>query len=321
LARPYDLDHHVQRVLETERRKREAPPKPTSQLSLFEIAPTIDRPIERHVTQAQLVVDDELLFSRAVHLHSALKSYCARRYAEIVGRVMGPSWKLWWIELFAGPGRLWVRDSGKFIPGSPVEALKVPRPFDGYVFSDLELACVESLKRRLAGQANVRVLHGDANSPELLARIARIVPKRGITVLYGDPAGLDLTWDTIKFFIDRYRHLDLLLNVPITGVVRALAAGYEQKAISLLGHPHPLELLNGTDARIIDKGDRIRDWYIRKLEAEGFTHVEAVTVRLRNGAELYDLVLASRAALAPRLFVEAIGEPMTSYIAENYGWV
>jgi hypothetical protein len=40
-------------------------------------------------------------------------------------------------------------------------------------------------------------------------------------VLYDDPEGLDLKWETIKFLIDRYPHLVLLLNLPVAGAVRA----------------------------------------------------------------------------------------------------
>jgi hypothetical protein len=76
--------------------------------------------------------------------------------------------------------------------------------------------------------------------------------------------GLDLAWSTLKYFIDRYRHLDLLLNLPVAGVIRAVAAGYETKAISMLGHEHPRELTDDT------KGTKVRDWYHRQLANEGF---------------------------------------------------
>jgi hypothetical protein len=54
-----------------------------------------------------------------------------------------------------------------------------------------------------------------------------------------------LGWPTVKYFIDRYKHLDLLLNLPTEGVVRALAAGYETKAANLLDLPSPHRLIEG----------------------------------------------------------------------------
>jgi three-Cys-motif partner protein len=253
-----------------------------------------------------LVPDDEMLFSRCVSLHSAAKSAYARRYAEIVGTAMGSKWRLWWIELFAGPGRLYVRETGEFVPGSPIEAMRIRRPFDGYVFADLSKPCAESLRRRIGNTPSAHVLSGDANGVDVLDAIAGLVPRKALVVLYGDQEGLDLRWDTVKFFIDRYPHLDLLLNLPTTGVVRAVAAGYDTKAAALLGHSAPRELFTGSES----KGASVRDWYHRRLAAEGFDKIEGRTVYLRGRRrELYDLLLASRHPLAPRFFNAAVELP------------
>jgi three-Cys-motif partner protein len=258
-------------------------------------------------TQAGLVVDeDDMAFARAVSLHSSEKAQYARRYASIVGQAM-KSWYRVWIELFAGPGKLYVRDTGRFMPGSPVEALDIPRQFNRYVFADLDPACTESLRRRIGHRHGVHILEGDANSPELLVKVAELVPRKALVVLYGDPEGLNLHWDTIKFFIDRYPHLDLLLNVPITGVVRAVAAGYNEKAAAVLNHPNPRALF---DAGARDKGARYRDWYWRNCEAAGFAEIAAVRVCLSGtNRELYDLMLASRNPLAKKFFRIAANLP------------
>ncbi len=304
MARPYDFDAQVQRALERERTRAAVEVARTpGQMQLFEMEPTVVRPPWRYESLAGLVVDDELLFSRAISLHSAQKAYLARMYASIVGVAMARKWELWWVELFAGPGRLYVRETGDFIAGSPIEALTVKRPFNGYVFADLNRDCVESLRRRIGPRPNVHVLHGNANGVEMLDEIARIVPRTALVVLYGDQAGLDLGWPTLKFFIDRYRRLDLLLNLPTEGVVRAISAGYERKASTLLDHPAPHELL----ATSGPKGDLVRDWFRRRLSAEGFDQLEGVTIKLRGrNRDLYDLLLASRNPLAPKFFHEAI---------------
>ena len=191
----------------------------------------------------------ECLFSRAICLHSIEKATAAHRYADIVGLAMARKWRLWWVELFAGPGRLYVRETGEYRAGSPVEAMSIRRPFDGYVFNDLSKPCVESLRRRVSGRS-VHLLQGDANSPDVLDQIAAIVPrKRSLVVLYADPEGLDLKFETVKFFIDRYPHLDLLLDLPVEGVVRALSAGYEEKASSFLDHPEPQMLIETSAAK------------------------------------------------------------------------
>lgn len=299
----YDLDKDLQRVLGHVPKPRKA--RKPEQLSLFGPTYEIVELPRLYETTDGLVVDvDDRAFARAVSLHSSEKAHCARRYAEIVGTAMN-SWYTVWIELFAGPGKLYVREIGKFVPGSPVEALNIPRQFNRYLFSDLNPACTESLRRRIGSTHGVHILRGDANSPELLVEIAKLVPRDALVVFYGDPEGLHLHWNTIKFFIDRYPHLDLLLNVPISGVVRAVAAGYDDKASAVMNHPNPRALF---DVEARDKGVRYREWYWRNCEAAGFDQIAAVPICLRGtNRELYDLMLASRNKLASKFFRIAAG--------------
>jgi three-Cys-motif partner protein len=307
----YDLDKDVQRVLGRVLRAPKA--RKPEQLSLFGPTHEIIDQARLYETTDGLVVDiQDGAFARAVSLHSSEKAEYAHRYAEIVGTAM-KKWYTVWIELFAGPGKLYVRDTGTFVPGSPVQALNIPRQFNRYIFSDLNPACTESLHRRIGNVHGVHILRGDANNPELLVEIAKFVPRDALVVLYGDPEGLHLHWSTIKFFIDRYPHLDLLLNVPISGVVRAVAAGYDGKASAVMNHPNPRALF---DTSALDKGVRYREWYWRNCEAAGFDQIAAVPICLKGTTrELYDLMLASRNELASKFFRIAAGLPADAAIA------
>lgn len=307
----YDLDNDLQRVLGRVPRPRKS--RKPEQLSLFGPSCEIVERLCLYETTDGLVVDvDDSAFARAVSLHSSEKADFARRYAEIVGTAM-KTWYTVWIELFAGPGKLYVRETRTFVAGSPVEALNIPRRFNRYIFSDLNPACTESLHRRIGNAYGVHILRGNANNPELLVEIANLVPRDALVVLYGDPEGLQLHWSTIKFFIDCYPHLDLLLNVPISGVVRAVAAGYEEKASAVMNHPQPSALF---DAGARDKGVRYREWYRRNCEAAGFDQIAAVPICLKGtNRELYDLMLASRNKLASKFFRIAAGLPADAPIA------
>jgi hypothetical protein len=172
-----------------------------------------------------LVDDDEGLKSRKVHVHSADKAHHAHYYADIVGTGMKKAYggPLAWVELFSGPGRLYVVEEERFRAGSPVEALSIRDPFQHYVFCDLSDACVASLEARVGGRPGVHVLQGDANAADLHDRVASVVPRNALVVLYADPEGLDFDLDTVRYFADRYKHLDLLINFPVRGVIRALA--------------------------------------------------------------------------------------------------
>jgi len=131
-------------------------PAPKRALVLQAVGPVADQ-LAFGADDKALVVADDGLFARLVHRHSARKAYYVRRYAEIVATAMAPHWpQIWWVELFAGPGRLKEVESDRFLPGSPIEALTIPSRFTGYVFADLSESCVDCLRQRAAGHKDVR---------------------------------------------------------------------------------------------------------------------------------------------------------------------
>jgi three-Cys-motif partner protein len=242
--------------------------------------------------------------ARRVCLHSLDKAHYARYYAAIVGRAMKTAYPgpLAWVELFAGPGELYVQDLGQFRAGSPVEAVSIPEPFDIYVFADLDPNCAAALDARVGGSERVHVLCGDANSPHLHDEIVARVPKNALVVLYADPAGLDLDFPTLRFFAERYEHLDLLLNFPVPGIYRALRAGQAAKASRVLNHPAPIDLIGPSGKG----GVALREFFERQLRALAYTEFDAEVIRYHgNRSPLYDLMIASREPRAVKFFNEA----------------
>jgi three-Cys-motif partner protein len=246
-----------------------------------------------------LVTGSEGLPARRVCLHSLDKAHYARYYAAIVGRAMKVAYPgpLVWIELFAGPGELYVEELDQLRPGSPLEAITVPEPFDMYVFADLDPKCAAALEARVGGSGRVHVLCGDANSPHLHDEIVALVPKHALVVLYADPAGLDLDFPTLRFFAERYKHLDLLLNFPVPGIHRALRAGQSAKASRVLDHPKPTDLIGRV---------ALREFFERQLRGLDYTEFAAEVIRYHgNRSPLYDLMIASREPKAVQFFNEA----------------
>ena len=236
-----------------------APTAKTRRASVSELADAVS--LDRIPT---LVRAPDGQVARKVCLHSLDKAHYAHYYADIVGTGMKNAYPgpLAWVELFCGPGMLYVKDLDQFKPGSPLEALGIRDPFDIYVFADLDDRCVRAMQARVGGNPRVSVLSGDANTAVLHDRIVAAVPRDALVVLYADPAALDLRFDTIRFFAERYKHLDLLLNFPGPGIVRALRAGHEGKASHVLNHPAPIELIGPTSGR---PGVSLREWFERQL--------------------------------------------------------
>lgn len=243
--------------------------------------------------------------ARRVCLHSLDKAHYARYYADIVGRAMRKAYlgPLVWIELFAGPGELYVEGLEQFKPGSPVEAVNIESPFDKYVFVDLDPRCVAALRARIGGSDRVHCIEGSANDPNVHDKIVQLVPRRSLVVLYADPEGLDLDFDTLKFFARRYKHLDLLINFPVPGLHRALSANQQAKASRVLNHPSPIELIGPGSSR---SRQSMRDWFAGQLRGLGYTEFDSTVIRYEpTQSPLYDLMIASREPKAIKFFGEA----------------
>jgi len=64
-----------------------------------------------------------------------------------------------YIDLYAGPGLLRIRETTKFIWGSPTLALSVKDPFDKYIFCESKPDSMDALKKRVQthfGSANTK---------------------------------------------------------------------------------------------------------------------------------------------------------------------
>jgi three-Cys-motif partner protein len=247
------------------------------------------------------VPDDDGLYARPVKPHSARKAHMVHRDLDTVTRAMRRQWfDVHYIELFSGPGVLLDEGTGRSVPGSPLEALSIPEPFESYTFSDYSPRCAEALRQRVAGHPNVRVLCGDANDLVHLQAVVAPIPRRHLVIAYLDPEGLDLHFATIRFLADEFRTIDLLINFPVSGIHRALRAGYFDGAARTLDHPNPSALLTGDEGRVTQA---IRNWHSERLQELGFEHITRRVVRVEaNNSPLYDVVLASRHPRAVQLF-------------------
>jgi three-Cys-motif partner protein len=266
----------------------------------------------------QLVADDQGSLSRIIQLHSEDKDHYAFIYADIVSMAMAGKFPaLAWVELFAGPGRLWVAPRSAYIDGSPVRAMNVRRPYDLYVFNDLDPQCIGALTPRVKTRRGVQVLGEDANSQALADYLIATIPKTALVVLYGDPAGLHLHFSTLARLANHFPYLDLLLNFPVKQIIRALrgeagrasAAGQTappdvRKAAAVLGCDDPMSLICGTNKTW---GPTIRAWFENRLRGIGYEHFQTqpINTHERNAA-IYDLMIASRSARAVEFFNQAV---------------
>lgn len=279
-----------------------APPAPPGEEEFGEIAKAVRE-------ERTLVPGPDGHPARLIHLHSLDKAYYVRRYAEIVAGAMREKWggQIAWVELYSGPGTLWVAEQKTFMDGSPIEALGTKKPYGIYAFADLDQQCVDALGARIGekyGQRDdVHVFQGNANDADLHDQLVAVLPKNALIVLYADPAELNFHYETIKFFADRYEHLDLLLNFPAAGVVRALRGGHGKKAGEVLGHPEPLALIGPTSART---NVSLGEYFEGMLRGLRYEHFASTPIKNSKNSPVYDLMIASRDPRAKDFFEKAL---------------
>jgi len=148
---------------------------------------------------------------------SEVKLDIIREYAAAYSRILSRQRGLThvYIDGFAGAGVHVGKATGKFVLGSPLNALAIRPPFREFFLVDLEGDKVAQLRRLVGDRPDVHIVHGDCNRVLLDHVFPRVQWKdyrRGLCLL--DPYGLDLSWKVIET-AGQIRSIDLFLNFPI----------------------------------------------------------------------------------------------------------
>jgi three-Cys-motif partner protein len=134
-------------------------------------------------------------------------------YSEIFNQAMKD--KPWneriYFELFAGPGRCFVRETKKEQPGSPLQVLNTN--FTKYIFVEMNKAGAEALATRIGRHPNaskVEIWCGDC--AEAIEKI--VIPPRSLTFTFIDPTRIaHAPFKLITTLVSKARS-DILLNIP-----------------------------------------------------------------------------------------------------------
>ena len=122
-----------------------------------------------------------------------------------------------YIDLYAGPGLLRIRDTTKFIWGSPILALSVKDPFDKYIFCESKPESMDALKTRVQkhfGSAKTKFIPG--NCDEQTDQICDAIPKstkdfRVLSFCFIDPYDLSIQFSTVAKIAERFVDFLVLL--------------------------------------------------------------------------------------------------------------
>ena len=133
---------------------------------------------------------------------SELKLDIIREYASAYSRIMGAQSSIRrhiYIDAFAGAGHHISKSTGKFVPGSPLNALLVQPPFSEFHLIDLDGDKAAELRRIVGPRSDVEIYDEDANQVLLEKVFPRCLYQdfnRALCLL--DPYSLTVDWEVIE---------------------------------------------------------------------------------------------------------------------------
>ncbi len=126
------------------------------------------------------------------------------------------------IDLFAGPGAVRIRDTGETPDGSPLIALHHgDAPFTRLIFCDVDPDNIRALQTRTRDdRERTTIIQGDCNAT--LDRILEHIPPQGLNIALIDPYNLgNLKFATLRRLAE-FTRMDLVIHFPTGDIKRNL---------------------------------------------------------------------------------------------------
>jgi three-Cys-motif partner protein len=259
------------------------------------------------------------------------KLFFVRRYLSMVTTSMRDKGfcSLNYLDLFSGPGKCRIEESGQVALGSALISLTLPYPFTRYWFSDLDATNAEAVRERCTASPlvpSIEVRQGDANllAPQIAKEIRSLDRTRGshmpcLSVAFLDPEAFELKWTTVATLASLPK-MDLILYYPQSAITRWGSILVDREDVTDAD-----EYMGGQDWRAIYRNwqrsgaasgrlhrallDHLREklrnmGYVDFLEEE-WGDTEPLMRNTEKNAPLYRLLFASKNYLGNKLWREA----------------
>lgn len=235
------------------------------------------------------------------------KKIYVEKYLSIFTKGVAARWggKLAYVDLFSGPGRNVIRETGEEVDGSPLVALE--RDFRRYIFVDTP-EIISTLRARLCNHPKlptISFVEGDCNVE--IEEILRLLPPDHLTLAFIDPTGLQIRFDTIRRLVHN-RKVDLLMTIQFgMGIQLNLPHYIKSQGDALTGFLGNSDWRKDVEAggTLSQTGRRILDRYLAQLRGLGYLDTnDPQIVRNDQNMLLYFVIMASRHPLGRKFWRE-----------------
>lgn len=229
-------------------------------------------------------------------------------YADLFATGMKNKWtSRVYLELFSGPGKCIIRDTGKEDFGSPLKVIH--HDFTKFIFTEMSVPAAEALAQRLElfqKAAQTEIWCGDC--AEAIQRIH--IPDGSLTFAFIDPTGIAHAPFALIETLRRKTRCDLLINIQHGMGIKMNVHQYtpdsdEECALTqFLGHDG-WKKLPRHNAKEFFVG--VLDLYKKQLDRLGFSFTgREVLVPNQHGTGLYLLLYASGHPLGKKFWDESL---------------
>lgn len=214
-----------------------------------------------------------------------------------------------YVDLYCGPGRSWIRETGAFIDGSPLvafdSAAKHGDQFTEILIADANAEYVRAAQTRLhARGANVRPFSGEARA--VIDQVIMALDPYGLHFAFLDPYSLGALPFTVIQKLASVKRMDLLIHVSAMDLKRDLhnyirpesPKGLDEFAPGWRNHVNTKQRKDLVRHEIFDFWRSL----IKGLGTAPNDRIEAV--ENSKSSDLYWLVFAARHEFAHKLWEE-----------------
>jgi three-Cys-motif partner protein len=199
------------------------------------------------------------------------------------------------LDLFAGPGRACVRDSGRKINGTPLIALEHSDAlFSKVILCELDDENVSALRARTArfGDRAV-VVPGD--NRQTIDEALKHVPRHGLNFALLDPFAVSALDFGVIRKLAAFQRMDLLIHFPTGDIRRNFDMGAREKVAKAMGRESAVA--NPSDV------PKMIEEFRQGLAELGYTGNQVYSVPVRhNGTLLYQLMFASKSERGDKIW-------------------